>query len=216
MDYTEGLSSSQKTQVRKKVDFIADTHLKSVREVARTFREIYDTIKEAGDRNWLAFCSSNETGYGARTIRDYVKAHTWLESRGAQDIPDSVLGRLSVRSMSLMVGIPDKSVRDAIENRLRDGEILSQSVISEMIDSKVDESSNEEKTLNRKELNVLVAQLTQDAQRLAEERDWWKERCLYIESINKLEKSVYVERERPDDIIMSGTRKKARKQLVSR
>ena len=113
-----------------------------------------------------------------------------------------------------MVGITEKRIRDDLEDRLRDGEVLSQSQIMEALGGSKDQEEKE-KTLNRKELNVLVAQLTQDAQRLSEERDWWKERCLYIESINKLEKSVYVEREKPEDIILGGTRKRSRKQLVT-
>ena len=226
LDHIQNLTSRQTSEIKKRVSVIRETGIKTVRVIASELSALKDIFDLTGDRNWVRFCQSDALPYGERTCFDYVRAHAWLER---VELDDEYLSRLSVRVMGEMGKLQEKAkdlewaqgCLEDVERVMADGDVVTSDKLGELLAKGKDMSQykgeskeKKEPSLNKKELNVLVAQLSQDAERLAEERDFWKMRCEYLEAMNHMEKSVYVERERPDDIIM-GTRKKARKQLVT-
>ena len=196
MDYTEGLSNQTTNRVKSKVEQIADENVRSVRSICALLAEIRELLKE--DSNWVAFCASGELGWSSRTVMDYASAHSWLSETAVED---KVLGRMSVRALSMLAGLKakDEDAFNRLEKRMLNGEWLSQ---NDILGATERTNTSEVKGLSKGQLNTLIAQLEEDGNRLRTERDFWKKETRRLESILQLEKAVYDEPEAPLNPVM--------------
>jgi hypothetical protein len=218
MDYLEGLTSSQVSKVKQKIELISDAHFNSTKEIAKA---IYD-IKLAliGEDEWTAFCESDAIGFGSRTIMDYARARDWLMGT---EVPEQVIGKLSVRVMAKMAQLKlketthgvkesndnekERELFDQLEQRMMNGEVITQEKFSEayreIVSSKPSKTTSKDKPLTKSDLVQEVTRLSEQTVRLNEELDFYKARCQLLESIQGVQLSEYVEKQpQPENPIL--------------
>jgi hypothetical protein len=211
MDYLDGLTNSQAAKVKKNIQLIAEAHFTSTKEIAKAIYTI--KLDLIGEEEWIAFCDSDAIGFGRRTIMDYARARDWLIGT---EVPEQVIGKLSVRVMAKMAQLKHKEVKhgvkesneneaelrlfDQLEERMIDGEVITQEKFSEayreVVSNKASKTTtSKDKPLTKLELTELVTELNEQTQRLNEELDFWKARCQLLESIQGVQLPVYEEKQ---------------------
>ena len=170
----------------KIIEDISSASIRSVRKIAEALSELRSTFSD--EDGWTGFCQSGTLGYGERTITDYVTANAWLQET---EVEDTVLGKLSVRSMAWMALLKEADAErfTELEARLLVGEVLTQGDIRPAKERE-----------DKPSWKVLATQFKSDADKLGREVVFWKERLHYLERIQGVELTEYPEAEQDDAV----------------
>ena len=173
--WDDGLSADQKKAVGECIKTVAETTTATYRKLA----EAFDTVKKAlPERNWTKWTNDVELNIGARTIQDLAIGNQWLSSTS---VSDEMIGKISARSIAMIAGADAKKQKQ-VEDRLKDGEVLSTSQVKIAIEGPANEKKaveSKRELLARIELlelhNQMRKQFTDEqvaaADKFREERD---------------------------------------------
>ena len=163
------LSVDVKLKVLKAADDINDAEWLRHKTIAAKLREIRTTIGKEHEGNWLAFTRSNEMNISSRQAQDLEAAHDWL-----QEVPieQKILQKMSTRSIALAARFcKESSAKEKkILAALRKG-ALSEPKVRELAGA-LSSAGSGVKARTQKEWEALKAQMEEDADRLADHREW--------------------------------------------
>ena len=168
-NWSDLLSIDVKHKVERAADDINDVEWLRHKNIAAKLREIRTTIGKEHDGNWIAFTKSGVLNISSRQAQDLEAAHDWL-----QEVPieQKILQKMSTRSIALAARFcKESSAKEKkILAALRKG-ALSEPKVRELA-GMLSSAGSGVKARTQKEWEALKAQMEEDADRLADHREW--------------------------------------------
>jgi hypothetical protein len=168
-NWADLLSIDVKHQVERAADDINDVEWLRHKNIAEKLREIRTTIGKEHEGNWLAFTRSGVLNISSRQAQDLEAAHDWL-----QEVPieQKILQKMSTRSIAL-------AARFCKESSAKEKKILAQLRKGALSEPKIRElggllsrAGSGAKARTQKQWEALKQQMEEDADRLADHREW--------------------------------------------